>query len=103
MNDYGLRRLDTHLENLNRFLAFSGGLLLVSHDDSGMTSGLMQVLVLMFRLEVFDPRASSRFLGRTTSIPISQHLGILKRNTTNVPSGPRGKRTGSNVGSKGGA
>ena len=37
--DYGLQRLDTHLENLNRFLAFIGELIPVSHDDQGITRG----------------------------------------------------------------
>jgi len=32
-DEYGLKKLNTHLENLNRFLAFIGELIPVSHDD----------------------------------------------------------------------
>ena len=72
------------------------------HNDSGMTSALTpQVLVLTFRLEVFNPRASSRFLGRATGVLISKHLGTLERNATNPPSDPRGKGKGSGSGAGG--
>lgn len=36
-DDYGLQRLDTHLENLNRFLAFIGELIPVSGNDQRIT------------------------------------------------------------------
>jgi len=79
-DDYGLRKLNTHLENLNRFLAFIGELIPVFHDDSEMTRGLIQALVLSFRVEVFDPSTIPRFLGSSACIPISQSqcLRILK-------------------------
>ena len=39
LDDYELRQLNTHLENLNRFLAFIGKLIFVSHYNQGMTRG----------------------------------------------------------------